>query len=232
MASVAIFDINETTLDLGPVRDTVNRLVGHEHGFGLWFGRLLQTSMAVTAAGRYQDFGALAKAAFVSVVSSSTGAEGAPGAAGTDGGDERWAEVATAMAGLAPHPDVGAGLERMAANGWRLIALTNSGQASVDAQLTATGLHDRFEAVLSVEAVQAFKPAAAPYRLALETAAVNPEDAVMVAAHDWDLAGAKAVGMTTAFVARPEMPFSTAYPPADHVVADFGGLADVLGASS
>ncbi len=218
MASVAVFDINETTLDLDPVRRAVDRLLG-PGTFPLWFGRLLQTSMAVTATGSYQDFGLLAAAAFDSAAQSA-GAEAPPGA---------WDEVATAMGALAPHPDVVDGLDRLAAQGWRLMALTNSGQATVDRQLTAAGLHHRFEAVRSVEAVRAFKPAPAPYRAALDHLGVGPADAVMVAAHDWDLAGANAVGMTTAFVARPGMPYATVYPPADHVVADFGALADALG---
>lgn len=108
-----------------------------------------------------------------------------------------------------------ASLDELAQQGWRLIALTNSGQGAVDAQLHASGLHQRFEAVLSVDSVRAFKPAAAPYRLALATASVDASDAIMVAAHDWDLAGAKSVGMQTALIARPGMPFSMAYPPAD-----------------
>ena len=51
----------------------------------------------------------------------------------------------------------------------------------------------------------------------------------MVACHDWDLAGARAVGMSTAFVARAGMPFSAAYSPADFVAADFVELAGLLG---
>ncbi len=219
MASVAVFDINETTLDLAPVRVAVDRELGRAGGFGSWFGRLLQTSMAITATGEFQDFGVLARAALDSVAQSDR-IELAPDA---------WDRVGAAMAGLLPHPDVVAGLESLAAQGWRLIALTNSAQASVDSQLANAGIHQRFEQVLSVDSVRAFKPAAAPYRFALEAAAVSAEEAVMVASHDWDLAGAKAAGMQTAFVARPGMPFATAYPAADHVVDDFVGLATALG---
>lgn len=220
MASVAVFDINETTLDLSPVRDVVDDVLGRSGGFGSWFGRLLQTSMAVTATGRFHDFGVLARAALDSVAQS----DGRPLP------DAAWDRVGQAMAGLAPHPDVVAGLDALAAQGWRLLALTNSAQASVDAQLAGVGLHSRFEAVLSVDGVRAFKPAAAPYRLALTTAGVQPADAVMVAAHDWDLAGAKAIGMSTAFIARPLMPFAhSVYPAADHTVADFEELAGALG---
>jgi 2-haloacid dehalogenase len=222
MATVAVFDINETTLDLGPVRSAVGEVMGRPDGFGLWFGRLLQTSMAVTATGEFADFGTLAASALDSVAQSS----------GIDLRADGWDQVKAAMGVLQPYPDVAHGLELLSEQGWRLLALTNSAQGSVDAQLRNCAIHDCFEEVLSVDTVRAFKPASAPYRLALETAGVEASQAVMVAAHDWDLAGAKAVGMQTAFVARAGMPFATAYPPADHVVADFVELATTLGKPS
>lgn len=222
MASVAIFDMNETTLDLAPVRDAVDGVLQREGAFGMWFGRLLQTSMAITATGRYDGFGALGKAALESVAQSY----------GADLPSDGWDRVGAAMAGIAPYPDVIAGLDSLKAAGWRLIALTNSAPASVDAQVANAGLQERFEAVLSVESVAAFKPAAAPYRHALDVAGVDAGEAVMVAAHDWDLAGAKAVGMETAFIARPAMPFSSAFPAADYSAADFVELAAALGATT
>lgn len=226
MASVAIFDINETTLDLAPVRAAVDQVLGRDDGFGAWFGRLLQTSMAMTATGNYQDFGVLAKAALGSVAQSfQVDLDTDPGL------DKAWEPVGAAMGALQAHPDVADGLSAMAAAGWRLIALTNSAQGSVDAQLGHVGLHDRFESVLSVDSVRAFKPAAAPYRMALATAGVEADQAVMVASHDWDLAGAKAVGMKTAFIARPAMPFASVYPAADHTVSDFVELSAALGAA-
>lgn len=219
MPSVAVFDINETTLDLAPVRSAVNAVLDRSDGFGSWFGRLLQTSMAITATGQFEDFTVLARAALDSVAQS----------------DQRplpkdaWEQVGAAFGALQPHADVLAGLEALSAQGWRLIALTNSAQASVDAQLTNAGLHERFERVLSVDSVRAFKPASGPYRFALQEAGVSAEEAVMVAAHDWDLAGAKATGMVTAFVARPGMPFASVYPAADHRADDFVALAASLG---
>lgn len=219
MAQVAIFDINETTLDLDPVRRVIDQQLGRPGAFSAWFGRLLQTSMAVTATGGYRPFGELAALSLESIAVTE----------GVDVAPDAWSHAAAAMATLPAHGDVAEGLDLLRAQGWRLIALTNSAQAAVDAQLASAGIHDRFEVVLSVEAVEAFKPSAAPYRHALATAGVSPDDAVMVACHDWDLAGARAVGMSTAFVARAGMPFSAAYPPADFVGADFVELAGLLG---
>ncbi len=58
------------------------------------------------------------------------------------------------------------------------------------------------EEIYSAELAGMLKPAPAPYRMVLQAEAVDAVQAVMVAAHDWDIAGAQAVGMRTAFVAR------------------------------
>ncbi len=219
MTRIAVFDMNETTLDLGPVREVIDRRLGHPGASGMWFGRLLQLSMAVSATGEYRSFSELARVALETVADS---------VADHPLTDDDWAEVATAIRTLPPHPDVIEGLDLLCRNGWRLFALTNSAQDAVDAQLANGAIADRFEAIVSVDAVRTFKPAPAPYRHIAEVAGAEPRDMWMVAAHDWDLAGAKAVGMTTAFVARPGARFLDIFPPADLVVTDFVDLARQL----
>jgi len=51
------------------------------------------------------------------------------------------------------------------------------------------------------------------------------DDVWMVACHDWDLAGAAAVGLKTAYVERAGMTFADIYPPATVTGADMLVLA-------
>lgn len=218
MARVAVFDVNETTLDLAPVRTAVNELLGGARGFQTWFARLLQMSMALSATGRYTDFSELAESALDSAAQSEA----------VDLVEGAWGQVASAMGSMSAHADVAGGLESLRRDGWQLIALTNSAQRSVDAQLAGAGIVDAFDHILSVDSVKAYKPLAAPYQFAAEVAGTDPKHMWMVACHDWDLAGAKAVGMSTAFITRPGMPFGSAYPPADLTVDSFKALAAAL----
>jgi len=199
----------------------VNELLGRSRGYETWFGQLLQMTMTITAAGKYTDFGVLAPAALEWVAK----------AEGIELPADAWDRMKAAMGELQAFPEVPAGLDALVANGWRLIAFSNSGQAAVDKQLTGAGIHGKFEAVLSVEAVGQFKPTAATYRYALEKAGVKPEEAIMVACHDWDLEGAKAVGMNTAFVKRHGQEFASVYTPPDLLVPDFTALAEQLGSA-
>ena len=219
MSGIAIFDMNETTLDLGPVRTLVDELLSTGGGFQVWFQRLLQLSMATTATGQeFQDFGTLARAAF------DANAEAGRIAPGPDA----FSTVATVLGAISPYHEVPAAMTRLRDAGWTLVALTNSGQAMVDGQVERAGIRDLFDHVLSVEAVQTYKPNAAPYRHALEVVDAQPGDAWMVACHDWDLAGAKAVGLRTAFVERRYMTYASAFAPPDLSVRNFTELADAL----
>ena len=216
---VAIFDMNETTLDLAPVRTLVDELLPKAGGFTVWFQRLLQLSMATTATGAgFSDFGTLAGNAFSAVAAT---ADDTPG---TDG----FARVAAAIGAITPYPEVPAAMKRLRAAGWNLVALTNSGQAMVDGQVQNNGLTPLFDHVLSVESVQTYKPAAAPYEHALSVAGCDASDAWMVACHDWDLAGARAVGMNVAFIERAGMSYAECFAPADLSVQDFTALAEAL----
>jgi 2-haloacid dehalogenase len=60
-----------------------------------------------------------------------------------------------------------------------------------------------FDCVLSAELAGTYKPAAAVYLTAANLLDVAPEQVLMVAAHKWDLEGARAAGLRTAFVDRP-----------------------------
>jgi len=219
MTNVAVFDMNETTLDLAPVRKLVDNLLPQAGGFTVWFQRLLQISMATTATGvDFQDFGTLARHAFESTAAT----------AGDTPAADAFGDVAAAIGAIAPYPEVVDGLGRLRAGGWKLVALTNSGQAMVDGQVERSGIAALFDHVLSVESVSTYKPSAVPYEHAIATVGCEPRDAWMVACHDWDLAGARAVGMRTVFVERAGMSYAGVWPAPDHSVADFTALADAL----
>ena len=216
---VAVFDINETTLDLGPVRSAVDELVGSEGGFVVWFQKLLQLSMTTTATGSYLDFSTLARSALEAVAATS----------GRELSSDAMAGLGAGFSQLRAYSDVTPGLTQLRESGWRTIALTNSAPSAVEGQLEAAGLTSLFEHIISVDRVKTYKPAAAPYSYVAELAKASPEEMVMVACHDWDLAGARAVGYQTAFVRRPSMSYATIYPPPTFDTDDFVDLANQLG---
>jgi 2-haloacid dehalogenase len=128
------------------------------------------------------------------------------------------------MAQLPAHPDVRPALERLRDSGARLATLTNSTQAVVEAQLAFAGLRDLFEAALSADAVQRLKPGREPYGYAADALGIAPGEMTLVAAHAWDIAGARAAGARTVFVGRPGQVLDPAAPAPDRVVRDLSEL--------
>ena len=129
-------------------------------------------------------------------------------------------------------PDVRAGLACLRGR-FTVAALSNGNVSLLEdlARYNALG----FDHVLSAEHARAYKPQPKVYATAAARLNLSPERVLMVAAHDDDLRGARAVGFRTAFLPRPTEwgPNGSAEVPAephDLTVADCAALADALGA--
>lgn len=127
---------------------------------------------------------------------------------------------------LPARPDAAAALSALADDGHRLAVLTNSSAESGRATLEAAGLAGRFEAIVGVDAVERFKPHPDVYRHALRTLGGSPGGTLLVAAHAWDVWGAKAAGLRTAWIARGEVAFPATAPEPDIRAADLRDAAD------
>jgi len=100
----------------------------------------------------------------------------------------------------APWPDSVHGLARLA-DCYPLVGLSNASRAALLSINVHAGL--RWHQAVSAESAGTYKPAREVYQLAVAITAVPPERLLMVAAHAWDLCGARDAGMRTAYVARP-----------------------------
>ncbi|MEP6649080.1 MAG: HAD family hydrolase [Lapillicoccus sp.] len=205
-----VFDINETLLDLAPMDD----VLGGSDRRRDWFGLVIRTAMVSAATGDYRDFAELG---------------GAAGRAlGLD--DDAVATLAATMRALPSHPDVRPGLIALRDAGHRLVALGNSPLRVLEPQLAHADLDAMLHATYSAEQAGALKPNPAPYLFVLDAEHVEPAEATMVAAHDWDVAGAVAVGMRGALITRKgtERPLPL-QPDPDYTVATIEELANRLG---
>jgi 2-haloacid dehalogenase len=129
---------------------------------------------------------------------------------------------------LDPFPDAAAALDLLRDDGHTLATLTNSGAEGGRRTLEAAGLADRFDRFLGVDAVRTFKPHPATYAHAIEELGVAPHDIVLVAAHGWDVTGAKHAGLRTAWISRGEGTLSAMAPRPDVRADDLLGAARQL----
>ena len=217
---VIIFDVNETLLDLTSMRTSVgDALGGRQELLPLWFSTMLHYSLVATTTGEYHDFGKIGVAALMMVADINDIAL-TPEQAKT--------AIVTPLLQLPPHGDVKEGLTALKAQGFKLVSLTNSSNFGVKTQFENAGLMSFFEARYSVEDIEIYKPDLRAYAWALEKLGIKPEEALMVAAHGWDIAGAKAAGLQTAFITRPGKALYPLAQQPDYIVSDVNELAAQL----
>jgi 2-haloacid dehalogenase len=130
---------------------------------------------------------------------------------------------------LDPWPDVRQGLEALRAD--HVTAALSNGHTALLIDLARHG-DLRFDCILSAELARAYKPAPEVYRTGARLLGMEPAEVMMVAAHPWDLEGARGAGLQTAFVHRP-LEYGPGSPEredpgADVSVADLPELADRL----
>lgn len=195
MTRIIVFDVNETMLDLRALDPIFERYFGDAAVRGQWFSQVLLTSMTITMVGDYADFAKVGGAALAMVCERR----------GVTLTDDQRAEIVQGMRELPPHPDVQEGLETLRDNGFRLVTLTNSPPAVVEAQLKYAELSEYFDAMLSVDKIGKFKPDPAVYNMAANELGEKAADLWLVAAHNWDTTGALAAGWRAGFIARPNM---------------------------
>ncbi|WP_212525672.1 haloacid dehalogenase type II [Actibacterium sp. MT2.3-13A] len=109
---------------------------------------------------------------------------------------------------LDPWPDVVPGLRALKAHA--IIAPCSNGSIAL---MTRLSRHARlpWDCVLGAEIARDYKPKPVVYHGACGALQLTPDQVMMVAAHNGDLAAARAAGLKTAFVPRP-----TEYGPGQH----------------
>ncbi|UJW31574.1 haloacid dehalogenase type II [Saccharothrix sp. AJ9571] len=189
---LCVFDVNETLLDLAALDDFFADLTGDPAARRDWFDLMIHNALALTAARDYRPFGQIA-AACLPPIAATRGRTATP---------EHQRELGDRLRRLPAHPEVHDAITRLRAAGFGVVTLTNSVNAVAEDQLRNAGLRPLIDAVYSADQAGRLKPAPEPYQLVLETEQVAPADAILIAAHDWDITGAAAAGLATAYITR------------------------------
>ena len=187
-----VFDVNETLLDLEPLRLKVNHALNNNFAFEIWFCKLLHYSLVETVTERYNDFSSIAAATLRMVAQSFE----------IDIPDTEITHILSHIKDLPPHSDVVEALTLLKKAGFKMVALTNGKQDVAEEQLENAGIISFLKQVFSVEIVNRYKPHRETYKFVLNAMKVCSEDTLLVAAHGWDIVGAQRAGLKTAFVAR------------------------------
>ncbi len=130
---------------------------------------------------------------------------------------------------LDPFPEVPAMLDRLKRAGVRLAILSNGNPEMLDPMVKASGLADRFEAVISVDAARVFKVDSAAYRLVEARCGIKPDKVCFLSSNCWDAHGAAHFGFCTVWVNRAGAPDDNLPGKIARQVKDLSHLPALLG---
>ena len=211
--TVVAFDVNETLLDLAPVRAALIEAGQPEHLLPAVFTRTLLTGFAAAAVGGWCRF----RDAFDTALAQTT-----------ELGPVERSRIADAFGELAPHPDVGPALRALTEAGVRVVTLTHGSPGVAEAALERGGVTPLVERTLSSEVIRAWKPSREVYLWAAGVCDVSPDRFALVAAHGWDVQGAQRAGLTGAWFPRSERVYPAVFGPAHLTAADLAGAVGAL----
>jgi 2-haloacid dehalogenase len=142
--------------------------------------------------------------------------------------DREAAALVAAEAGVtdpAAVDDLAAAAKRL--DPWPDAVLSSAARPALTRLSAYAGL--RWHQVLSAADVHSYKPAPQVYELAVRSTGIPPHRLLKVAAHAWDLRGAQAIGMRTAYVERPVGDPPGATDSFDIVTTGLDELVEILG---
>jgi 2-haloacid dehalogenase len=210
---VVAFDVNETLLDLAPVRAALVEAGEPETLLPTVFARTLLTGFAAAAVGSWCRFRDAFDAALAQV---------------SDLSAERRAGVADAFGELAPHPDVEPALRRLREAGVRVVTLSHGSPGVAEAGLARGGISPLVDRSLTSESIRAWKPSREVYLWAAGVCDVSPDRMALVAAHGWDVQGAQRAGLTGAWFPRSERTYPAVYDEPHVAATDLAGAVETL----
>jgi len=220
--TTVFFDINETLLDLAPLREAISKAVGGRNDLlALWFTTLLHQSLVATVTDRFRDFDDLAAASLRTVAARQ----------GISITADHAREAVAVMRTLPPQPDAIPALSMLRDAGLAVFALSNSSAATLRAQLDHARIAPLFTGAISVEQIGLYKPHRHVYRWAARQAETSPSACWLAAAHEWDTAGALQAGFRAAYVHRGSTPAEHSDPQPQHIAASLIDAAQRIIAS-
>jgi 2-haloacid dehalogenase len=187
-----VFDAYGTLYDIQSVADGTEQAFP---GYGdlitqIWRIKQLEYSWLRSLMQRYQDFSAVTRDSLAYTLR----------VLGLQYDDATFARIMDKYLHLDLYPDALAALSAL--KGRKLAILSNGSPDMLNALVANSGLDTVFDATISVDERKIFKPSPDAYALIESTLGIGPSEVLFVSSNPWDAGGAKAFGLTVAWIER------------------------------
>lgn len=209
------FDIIGTCFSLEQPRQSLMAMGAPAYALELWFAQTLRDAFALSYAGGYKPLKEVLAAQL-------------PRTMQMLGITPDKAQLESAIASFAElqlQPEAKEAFQILDNAGWQIVALTNGSEDSTRKLLENANVLDYFTRIFSCDVIAKTKPHPDVYAMPKQDAT---GDVWLVAAHAWDIQGAKAAGLRAAYITKQEKEYLSIYPQPDVIAEDLVTVAHKL----
>lgn len=194
MPATLAFDVYGTLVDTGGVIDALEAVAGDRAGefSDTWRSKQLEYAFRRGLMRDYVDFSTCTRQALDYTCA----------VYGLDLKDRERGELMDVYTCLPAFTDVPGSLATLTEQGFRLYAFSNGSAGAVEQLLVNAGIRGHFLGVISVEAVQSFKPDPVVYEYFLRQSGALARESWLISGNPFDVLGAMNTGMNAAWLNR------------------------------
>jgi 2-haloacid dehalogenase len=193
-ASVLAFDVYGTLIDPLRMEDHLRAVFGDRarEASEIWRGKQIEYSFRRALMKKYQNFDVCTAQALRFVCEQLS----------VSLDEKTLRNLLEKYLQLPTYPDVPGALAELEARGFLLVACSNGTESAVRGLLERAGVLSRFSEIVSVDPLRTFKPDPAVYEYLVARARAEKEMVWLISSNPFDVTGAKACGLRTAWVQR------------------------------
>ena len=205
-----IFDVNETMFSLNRISNIFDKFGLPNYSTSIWFSNVLKEGFASI---NYSNFNSFKKISvnelqrlFLKFKFRYT--------------KEHIDKVINEFSQLDVHEDVKESVKLLYKHNIKVVTLTNGSKENTLKLLKKNKLSKYIKRSFSIDEIKLWKPNKKTYLYVCKEMRILPSNALMIAAHSWDVTGAKNAGLKTAYITRYEKKLSTIHPKPDIIKKD------------
>ncbi len=207
---LVIFDVNQTMFSLNALKKKFKEFGLKQSLVNNWFLSVLKEGFSSSLSQQFVDFKTIGKNELIKIFLQNN----------TPYNHKNINFILEEFGNLKVHPDIKTSLKYLKKNKIKIVTLTNGSVLNTKLLLKKNNINNFIDECFSINSFKIWKPAREVYLKTCEKMKIKPGRALMIAAHGWDINGAKLAGLKTAYITRYEKKLSDFYYRPDYVGSD------------
>ena len=207
---LVIFDVNQTMFSLNALNKKFKEFGLKQSLVNNWFLSVLKEGFSSSLSQQFVDFKTIGKNELIKIFLQNN----------TLYNHKIINSILGEFSNLKVHPDIKTSLKYLKKNKIKIVTLTNGSVLNTKLLLKKNNINNFIDECFSINSFKIWKPAREVYLKTCEKMKIKPGRALMIAAHGWDINGAKLAGLKTAYITRYEKKLSDFYYRPDYVGSD------------